>query len=328
MEEELLSNEEMAALLPETPADDAARERKKRIVPYNFRRPDRLSKEQVRSLYLLHDLFAHSLSSSLPLFLRAVSEVNLISVEQQSYADYMKGLADPTTIFSVSAGNALRGVFVIEMNTSIALPIVDRMLGGEGNAPKELRGATELELSILEGFLKIVTDNYCEAWAQIVEFETDLVGRETHPQLVQIVAPNEVVVAAVYQIQIGETQGLMSFCLPVAMLEKVIEKFSQSDQTSNDKTSPEATHHLLKTLSTVRFTVSTELEKTPAAVADLMELSVGDVLRTNHRVEKPVNLSINNVVKFTGRLASLDQKMVVQLIESGVRSQESGVNSI
>lgn len=304
----------MAALLPETPADDAARERKKRVVPYNFRRPDRLSKEQVRSLYLLHDLYAHSLSSSLPLFMRAVSEVNLISVEQQSFADYMKGLPDPTTIFSVAA-NGLRGIFVIELNTSIALPIVDRMLGGEGQTLKDLRGATELELSIIEGFLKIITDGYCEAWSQTVQFEAEIVGSETHPQLVQIVAPNEVVVTAVYQIQIGEAQGLMSFCLPVAMLEPVIEKFSQNSQTAGDKTSPEATHQLLKTLSNVRFNVATELEKTPAAVADLMDLAVGDVIRTNHRVEKPVNLTINGVVKFTGRLAALDQKLVVQLTD-------------
>ncbi len=316
MDEELLSNEEMAALLPEIPADEAGKEREKRrrIVPYNFRRPDRLSKEQVRSLYMLHDLFAHSLSSSLPLFLRTASEVNLISVEQQSYGDYMRGLADPTTIFSVAA-NSLRGVFAIELNTSIALSIVDRMLGGEGQAVTELRAATDLELNIIEGFLKIVTDNYSEAWKPLVEFETEFIGSETHPKLVQILAPNEVVVTIVYQLQIGDAQGLMSICLPVVMFESVIEKFSQSAQTSNDKTSPEATNFLLKTISGVRFAVSTELEKVPAAVSDLMALAVGDVLRTNHSIAKPVNIGIGGLVKFHGRLASLDQKLVVQITE-------------
>ncbi len=316
MDEELLSNEEMAALLPELPSDEAAkeRERRRRIVPYNFRRPDRLSKEQVRSLYLLHDLFAHSLSSSLPLFLRTISEVNLISVEQQSYGDYMRGLSDPTTIFTIAA-NPLRSVFAIELNTSIALSIVDRMLGGEGQEVKDVRAATDLELNIIEGFLKIITDNYCEAWKPLVEFETEVIGRETHPQLVQIVAPNEVVVTIVYQILIGEAQGLMSICLPVNMLETVIEKFSQSAQNSGDNMSPEATHSLLKTISQVRFAVTAELEKVPAAVSDLMALTVGDVLRTNHSIEKPVNVSVGSLVKFHGRLASLEQKLVLQIIE-------------
>lgn len=316
MQEDLLSNEEMAALLPDVPTDDASRERerRKRVVPYNFRRPDRLSKEQVRGLYLLHDLFAHSLSSSLPLFLRTISEVNLISVEQQSYGEYMRGLADPTTIFSIAA-STLRGVFAIELNTSIALPIVDRMLGGEGQTPKDLRPATELELNIIEGFLKIVTDGYCEAWKPLVEFEAEIVGRETHPNLVQIVAPNEVVATAIYQIQIGEAQGLMSFCLPVGLLEPVIEKFAQQSQSSHEKTSPEATRALLRTLSGVDFTVSTELERVPAAVSDLMSLAVGDVLRTNHSADRPVNIAVGGVVKFRGRLASLDQKLVVQMTE-------------
>lgn len=315
-QEELLSNEEMAALLPEPPADEAIRERerRKRVVPYNFRRPDRLSKEQVRSLYLMHDLFAHSLSSSLPLFLRTASEVNLISVEQQSYGEYMRGLADPTTIFTIAV-SSLKGVFVIDLNTSIALPIVDRMLGGEGLMPKQLRGATELELSIIEGFLSIITDAYAEAWKPIIDFESKVIGRETHPQLVQIVAPNEVVATAVYQLQIGESQGLMSFCLPVAMLDPVIDYFAQQSQSSADKKSPDATLHLLSTLSTVRFPVATELERVAAAVSDLMSLQSGDIVRTNHSVERPVNITVAGITKFHARLASIDHKMIAQIVE-------------
>jgi flagellar motor switch protein FliM len=149
-EEELLTSEEMSALMPKTTQDSAAQERDKRqrVVPYNFRRPDRLSKDQVRSLYLLHDLFAQSLSSSLPLFLRAITEVTLISVEQQSYGDYLRGMSDPTTIFTIDA-DSLNGVFAIELNSSIAFPIIDRMLGGEGLALNEQRAATELELKNL-----------------------------------------------------------------------------------------------------------------------------------------------------------------------------------
>ncbi len=313
---ELLSNEEMAALMPDVSKTDAAgeRERRKRIVPYNFRRPDRLSKEQVRSLYLLHDLFAHSLSTSLPLFLRSISEVNLISVEQQAYSEYLRGLPDPTTIFTVTA-SSLKGVFAIELNSSIAFPIIDRLLGGSGEALSEKRAATDLELKILEGFLTIVNENYREAWKPIVEFATDIVGRETRPQMLQIIAPNEVVATIAYQVQIGEAQGAMSICLPIVLLESVIEKFNQSSYMPSKTTSPESTRALLQTLSTVNFPVVTELEKVSAAVSDLMNLAEGDVLRTNHRVEKPVKVSVGGSEKFTGRIAALDGRMIVQLTE-------------
>lgn len=306
----------MSALLPETPAKaDKDTARKRGAVPYNFRRPDRLSKEQVSSLYLLHDLFAHNLSSSLPLFLRSVSEANLISVEQQSYGDYIRGLSDPTTIFTVAA-NSLRGVFIVELNASIAFPVIDRMLGGEGQGLNEIRGATDLEMKVLEGFVAVIAENYREAWKAYVEFETEIIGRETRPQLLQIVSPNEIVATVVYQIQIGESTGMMSICLPVAMLESVIEKFTRSSYSSGDPTAPEATNSLLKTLSAIRFPVASELENVSASVSALMALTVGDILRTNHSIERPMNISIADTVKFTGTLAALDNKVVVRISET------------
>ncbi len=315
--DELLTTEEMSALLPDKPTGEAAQEseRRKRIVPYNFRRPDRLSKEQVRSLYVLHDLFAHALSSSLPLFMRAVSEVNLISVEQQSYGDYLRGLSDPTVIFTVAA-DTLRGGFAIEMNSSIAFPVIDRMLGGEGKGLTEPRAATDLELQILEGFLSVITENYREAWKAIIEFETQIVGRETRPQLLQIVPPNEIVATVVYQIQIGDARGLMSICLPVVMLETVIQKFSQSSYSQDNPTPPEAVSALLRTISGVRFPVAAVLDGVSVSVSDLMSLSVGDVVRTHHSVEKTLNISISEADKFVGRLAGIDGKLVVHVTDA------------
>lgn len=309
---DLLSNEEMSALLPDP--ETTASEKRNRVVPYNFRRPDRLSKEQVRGLYLLHDLYANSLSSSLPLFLRTFCEVNLISVEQQSYSEYIKGLPDPTTMFTVSA-LSMRSVFAVEMNSTIAFPIIDRMLGGEGKELKEQRAATELELKILEGFIGTLVEGYREVWKPVVDMTTEFNGRETRPNLLQIVASNEVVAAVVYQIQVGDVRGTMSICLPVAMLETVIDKFNQSAYSTTKPTAPEATAALLKTLSTVNFPVSAELDKIRAAVSDLMTLSEGDILRTNHRVEKPVNISVGVNEKFVGRLAALESRIVVQITE-------------
>lgn len=318
---EILSNEEMSALMPDAGKTDAAgeREKRKRIVPYNFRRPDRLSKDQVRSLYLLHDLFAHSLSTSLPLFLRTISEVNLISVEQQAYSEYLRGLPDPTTVFTISA-SSLKGVFAIEINSAIAFPIIDRLLGGSGDGLTEKRPATDLELKILEGFLTVVNENYRDAWKPISAFETDIVGRETRPQMLQIIAPNEVVATIAYQVQIGDAIGSMSICLPVVLLESVIEKFSQSSYSTAKSTEPEATRALLETLSTVNFPVETSLEKVSAAVSDLMNLSVGDVLRTNHQIEKPLKVSVGGSEKFSGRIAALDGRMIVQLTEKMQKS--------
>ena len=320
---ELLTTEEMSALLPDNGnAGTAASGQRRKIVPYNFRRPDRLSKEQVRSLYLLHDLFSHGLSSSLPLFLRTGAEITLISVEQQSYADYLKGLSDPTTIFTIGV-QPLRGVIAIETSSAVTFPIVDRMLGGAGENVSELRAATEIELRILEGFIAVVCEAWRDAWKPIAELETEIIGCETRPQLLQIVSPNEVVVTVAFQIQVGEAAGSMSFCLPVAMLDPVIEKFNQSPYSQVSPAPPEQIRSLLKNLSNVRFPIAAELQKVRAFVPDLLELTVGDVLRTNHRVEQPVNLNIGDKNKFLGRLAALDGQIIVQVTEALKRDEKA-----
>ncbi len=314
---ETLSNEEMSALNPPKEETDGANPagNKGQIIPYNFRRPDRLSKEQVRSIYLLHDLFAHNLSSSLPLFLRAGSDVNLISVEQQSYGEYLKGLADPTTIFTIAV-ESLQGIFVIEMNSSIAFPIIDRLLGGNGDELKEQRAATDLELNILEGFLAVVLENYREIWSPVTEFETELTGRETRPQMAQITSPNEVVATIAYQLQIGESKGTMSICIPVEMIEDVIDKLNPATLSHDKEGSPEATKNLLNTLSSVKFPITVNLDNTSAGLSDLLSIEMGDIIRTTHRADKPTNISIQGVEKYVGNIAAQDGMMVVQITDT------------
>lgn len=300
----LLTQEEMSALL-ESPdsAQAPGQEKRRRVVPYNFRRPDRLSKEQVRALYLLHDLFSHGLSSSLPIFLRTISEVTLISVEQQAYVEYLYGLPDPTAIFTLTM-HPLPGVSVLELNPSLAFPVIDRLLGGKGLPLPEVRAVTEIEQKILESFLKVVIDDLREAWKPVVDLDMEIVGRETRPQLLQIVAPNEVVLSIAFHVQVGDARGMMSLCIPALILEPIIQKFNQSFYSRSHEVPPRQTGSLLNLLSSVPFPVAAELHGTTASMEDLLSLAPGDVLKLDHPIDRPVELSVGGVVKFHGDLAA------------------------
>jgi flagellar motor switch protein FliM len=319
MSKELLTTEEMSSLLEAGAAGPGAvpgpamtGDKRKRVVPYDFRRPDRVSKEQLRSLYLLHDLFAHSLSSSLPIFLRAISEVTLISVEQQAYVEYLYGLPDPTAIFTLLM-HPLQGMAILELNPAVAFPVIDRMLGGQGEAITSPRAVTEIEQRILEGFLKVVIDDLREAWKPLIELDLQVTGRETRPQMLQIVAPNEVVLAIVFQVQIGEARGMMSLCLPAITLEPILQKFNQSLYSRIREVPPEQTRALLDNLERIEFQIAAEIHGARAALDDLMRLAPGDVLRLEHSVSQPLSVSISGVTKFTGQLFAREKKMAVQI---------------
>lgn len=320
MSKDLLTNEEMSALMEGgvanpgmVPGPSAGGDKRKRVVPYDFRRPDRVSKEQLRSLYLLHDLFAHSLSSSLPVFLRAISEVTLISVEQQAYVEYLYGLPDPTAIFTL-AMHPLQGVAVMELNPSIAFPVIDRMLGGQGDPMAVPRAVTEIEQRILEGFLKIVVDDLREAWRPLIELDLQITGRETRPQMLQIVAPNEVVLAIVFQVQIGDARGMLSLCVPAITLEPILQQFNQSLYSRIREVPPVQTRALLKSLSQVEFPLAAEITGTRAAIDDLMRLAPGDVLRLDHSTEQLVTISIGGIPKFAGSLIAKERRLAVQIV--------------
>jgi flagellar motor switch protein FliM len=310
-EKELLTKEEMAALL-DAPTDGQNREKPQRVVPYDFRRPDRLSKEQVRSIYLLHDLFSRTLSSNLPIFLRTISDVTLISVEQQSYMEYITGLPDPTSIFTLSM-HPLQGVAILELNSSVAFPVIDRMLGGPGLQLREQRAVTEIEQNILEGFLKLVTEDLREAWKPFTELNLEVVGRESRPQLLKAVSPNEVVLSIVFHVQIAESRGMMSLCIPAVSLEPIIQKFNQSSYARMREASPVQTHAVLHTLSEVDFPVVAELRGTTALMDDLLSLAPGDVLRLDTPLRQPVSVSVGGVVKFLGDLVTQNNHLAVQL---------------
>jgi flagellar motor switch protein FliM len=316
----LVTEEEMSVLLDAggEAASATGGDKRRRVVPYNFRRPDRVSKEQVRALYLLHDLFSHTLSSSLPIFLRAISEVTLISVDQLAYVEYLHSLPDPTAIFTLNM-HPLQGVAVLEMNPAIAFPVIDRMLGGPGQPIREPRAVTEIEQKILESFLWLVTDDLREAWKPLIELDLQLVGRETRPQLLQIVAPNEVVISIVFQVQIADARGTMSLCIPAITLEPIIQRFNQSVYTRGREVPPEQTRALLDQLAVVAFPVAAELRGTKAVMNDLLSIGPGDVLRLDRRVGHPLEVSVGGVVKFHGSLAVRNGRTIIHL-GSGTRA--------
>lgn len=312
---DLLTKEEMSSLL-ESNENGTESTKRRRVQPYNFRRPDRIPREQIRSLYLMHDLFAHSLSSSLPVLMRTMSVVTLMSVEQQAYAEYLQGLTDPTALFTLSM-HPLPGVAAIEMSPSVAFPVIDRLLGGVGQDMEDPRAVTEIEQRILEGFLKVVTDDLRTTWKPLADLDLQVLGRETRPQMLQIVAPNEAVLTIVFQVQIAEARGTMSLCLPAITLEPVIQNLNQSVYSRSREVPPDQTRALLDLLTNVRFPVAAELRATKTAIDDLLNLSPGDVLRLDHRVDQAVAVSVGGVIKFQGDLLARERRTVVNITGLG-----------
>src|SRR6185312_2881889 len=198
-----------------------------RVEPYDFRRPDRIAKDQLRSIQLLHETFSRAVASSLSAFLRSYVLVNLISVEQLSFAEFVKSLPSPSCMVSLGL-RPFEGNAVLELGQSVVFPIFEMLLGGTGKKSANIqREITEIEKSILDSVFRVVLQELKSAWQAVTFMDFVIESHDTEPQLLQILAPNEAVVAVSMEMQIGESSGIMHIGIPSIIVKMLRQKFDQ-----------------------------------------------------------------------------------------------------
>lgn len=296
----ILSQDEIDALLTSaadlekaTIADDPIGES---VTAYNFRRPDRVNKEQIRSLHFLHDRFARNMSTSLSAYLRTVTEVNVASVDQFTYAEFLMSLPDPTAFYAISLA-PLEGLAALELNPSVAFSMIDRMLGGSGRGMAPTRGLTEIEHNVIDGVMKLLLEHLTETWRNIVDVRFRVNGRDTRPQMLQVAAPNEVVVIIGFDMKIGDARGMLNFCLPATAIESVGDAFTHTWYRTHREPTDDDRHQFWRTLGHLPVSVSATLETTLPA-RDVLELAPGDVIAMSHRLGDPLQVRVCDAVKF------------------------------
>jgi len=290
-------------------------------VTYDFSRPDRVSKDQVRSLQLLHDRFARNVSGSLSAYLRAVTEVSSLSVEQLTYAEFLMSVPDPTAFYAISIA-PLDGVAALEINPVIAFAMIDRMLGGSGHAAFLARALTEIEQNVVDGIVKLVLENLTETWRSIQEVHFKISGRDTRPQMLQVAAPNESVLIMVFDVRICDARGLINFCLPASIIETVGENFVQSWFRAKREPTPAQRQQLHETLGRIPLPVTAAMDMALPA-RELLLLKPGDVLSLGRPVSHPVKVRVADSTKFRGQLTRQGSHAAVRIVDGPARTYDS-----
>jgi len=302
----ILSQEEIDALLSSAPGGDAATHPGDSgfgsVVTYNFRRPDRISKDQIRSLHFLHDRFARNTASSLAAYLRAMTELSIVSVEQFSYSEFLMSLADPTAYYSIEMP-PLDGLGALELNPTMAFTIVDRMLGGSGRGAPPDRALTEIELNVVDAVVRLMFDHLTETWKAVFDLAFKIHGRETRPQMLQVAGPNEAIILLVFDLKIGDIRGMLNLCIPASVVETAGGGFLQGWQRTAHEPSATDRQWLSANLGRVPLSVTTSIEM-PLRARELVNLRLGDVLNLGVPVQSPVDVCVGNRRKFKGRLTA------------------------
>ncbi|MGA2545759.1 MAG: flagellar motor switch protein FliM [Rectinemataceae bacterium] len=318
---EVLSQDEIDQLLTAINAGETEIESIKptadtrKIKIYDFKRPDKFSKEQIRTVQNMHETFARLTTTTLSASMRALVHVHVASVDQLTYEEFIRSIPTPTTLAVVSM-DPLKGQAILEIDPSVTFTIIDRLFGGSGEGAKLNRELTDIEHSVMEGIIVRILGNMREAWTQVIDLRPRLSQIETNPQFAQIVPPSEMVVLVTLETKVGEVEGMMNLCIPYMTIEPIVSKLSAQFWYSSVRrgATTENLNILKEKLSSVEIPVIAEVGHINIPVRDVLALRRGDVIRLySVHVDDPMALNVGNKKKFLCRPGVIGKKMAVQI---------------
>jgi flagellar motor switch protein FliM len=249
------------------------------VRPFDFLRPSKFSKDQLRTIELLHETFCRTVQTRLSGALRAMVDVEVVSADQLSYGEFVNSMPTPSLITIVTM-EPLEGNAVFEISLPMVFSIIDRLAGGPGTQRPKPRELTEIELALLQSVTEVLLTGFTEAWSTVVPLRFRRVGTEMNPQFAQVVAPSEMVVLITFELRVGGATGTVSLCVPYLVLEPAMDKLTAQSYFSNlaGSSTPELREGIASHLGSVMVPVTVELGAAELNVGDLLALAPGDVI--------------------------------------------------
>lgn len=313
------------------PEDDS-----KNIKEYNFKRPSKFSKEQLRTLENIFENYGRLISNFLSGIMGNAVSIESIAAEAITYSEFSNSLSSPVLLSVVgfdstinpydsndgSTENALEGLIIVDFSTALCFVLLDRLLGGVGAPMQKMREFTDIELTILQKIMKQLVKLLKNSFENVVDITPSLQKIETNSQVVQIIAPSETVALITIKIQMGDVEGRMNICLPYLVLEPIMDKlntkfwFSHSQQESDI-----SNRYIKKTLDNTNVSVKAILGKTTISFAELLSLRIGDCVKLDNSINSDLKVFIGNELKYTAKAGISNNKKAIK-IKSVIKGED------
>lgn len=319
--EDILSQSEIDALLSalstgELSAEEIKEEEKQKVKIYDFKRALRFSKEQIRSLTRIHENLARLLTTHLSAKLRTYVQVSVTSADQLPYEEFVRSIPKMTVLYLYELA-PLDGNLLIEINPNIAYAMLDRVLGGSGTSVNKIDQLTDIEEQLMTNLFKSAFEYLREAWETVIQVEPEMQSFEVNPQFLQVVSPNETVVVISLNTVIGETSGMINICLPHIVLEPIIPKLSVSYwmQTEKKTHDPEKSDAIQTQIEKSKLPIIVELGKSEITIEEFLQLSVGDCIELDKKINEPLVIRVKDVPKYIGQPGKVHKNLAIQILD-------------
>lgn len=296
------------------------------IKPYDFRHPEKLSKEQIRGLQIIQQGVSGTLAASFSGRLRAPVDARLSALERGIYEEYVTQIGASAVVVIIDM-NPLQGYAVAAFGLDVAFSIIDRLLGGKGKQPARSleRDLTDIEIALIRHIGMDIARSLIEPWGRITELMPDVTELAVGPQVMHVIPPSEFVITAWYEVRFAEQTGGISLCFPLTVLEQVLPKL-----TGQSLFEQRPARHLAdqlrvrdEQLSPMEVCVRAVLGNARVQAVDLANLEPGDVIVLDQEVADPLRVLIGNCERFAGSPGTRGKRLALQI--SGIVDDDGWV---
>ncbi len=322
----ILSQEEIDALLgvvetevPEattgpSPSLNPAPASGQGYLPYDFRRPNRVSKDQLRFFQTIHEAFGRQFANSLSSYLRSIVGIEIVSADQLTYGEYVLSLPASTALFLFEMP-PLEGSGVLEMNPSLILLMVERLFGGSGGGAGISRDLTTIETAVVTKLVRQGLQELGEAWERVAPIRPSYTELMKNPQMLQLLPNTETVILVTFEIRLGEQSGILSLCYPYLALEPILPNMSTRGALLGQKRRhvEHGRDWIEQRLAGSTLPVSAILGRTDLTVSEFLHLRAGDVIRLERKVDEPIEILVSGEPKGTAHPGLRGRNRAVRL---------------
>lgn len=299
-------------------SDSVGEKDSKKVKVYDFRSANKFSKEQIKILHNIYENFSQLFSTYLSGTLRTTCQLEVISVEEQTYNEYINSLPSPVVLAILNI-KPMGSSTLLEFSSDIACEIINRLLGGNGGNNETSRGFTEIDLALLEKTFIHLTKLIDASWSKVISVNTIFERIETSPQFAQIISYNETIAIITIRVKIGEfVDGFINVCIPHIAIEPVAKQLNTKLWYTTDKTgfNEESFMSIKQKIINTKVDVTVAFNDTIAKVGDIVNLQVGDVLQLVHKVDEKLIVKIDDRNKFLGELGVMRNRYVVKITDT------------
>ena len=284
---------------------------------YNFRRPDKFSKDNLRALRDIHREFSKAISLVLSGYLRMRVEIEIVSVDQLTYEEFIRSMPSPISV-GVFEFEPLSGQILLGISFEVISCIVNRMLGGVGNIEAQTRELTDIEKALAKKIINIIIKSLEDSWNAIIPVTGKFISLDDNYQSIQVATAGEIVALLTFEVQIsGKHFGLFSLCFPYPVLETVLGHLSTQHifQTKGLVASNDERLKMISKLNTSNVDLRVQFGQCNITLDDFLQLSEGDIIKLDNKVSDDLIVKVNGEKKFFARPGTMKDKICVKITD-------------